>query len=72
MNPMHPSDALVLANSRLDALRASARAQEEARAAVCRSPDDGAPTRVRLWRRNLRGVRPVTPEGSAERCCPCF
>lgn len=70
MNTMPPSDALLVAHTQLDALRASARAEELGRVAACRrGPHGRIVARVRSLLTN-RGSGPGgTAEGSStDRC----
>ena len=70
MNTMHPNDALLVAGTYLDALRASARAEETARAAARRK---GPEVRIAARLRSLRRSRRLRPRATVERsstdCC---
>ncbi len=73
MNTLHSTDALVLANAQLDALRSSARAKEEAAAATRRFRGSRRRWLTRVSQRPVptsRNVRQNTSERPSEVFCP--
>lgn len=73
MNALHSTEALFVATTHLDALRASARAQEVADAAARRVPSRGGRSTTRVWRHPAppaRNVRLNTSERPSEVFCP--